>query len=67
VQYCTGLTCRRKELLKYFGDALPGNNCKNCDFCIEPEKVKENSKKLQTGVFAKNVVSGGTGLTGNYR
>lgn len=26
-------SCRRKALLRYFGESLPGENCGNCDFC----------------------------------
>ncbi|GHC60962.1 DNA helicase RecQ [Roseibacillus persicicus] len=26
-------TCRRKALLRYFGETLEGENCGNCDFC----------------------------------
>lgn len=43
VQYCEGMRCRRQSLLSYFGENIdPKVVCKgNCDFCENPEKVKE--------------------------
>ena len=28
--------CRRKHLLEYFGERLPGDSCENCDNCVNP-------------------------------
>ena len=34
-EYCTGITCRHKELLAYFEQSLEGDNCGACDVCLE--------------------------------
>jgi len=33
-----GLTCRRKVLLGYFGEAMEGK-CNNCDICLDPPET----------------------------
>ncbi|MHB9028227.1 MAG: DNA helicase RecQ [Candidatus Latescibacterota bacterium] len=33
MQFATLSTCRKKYLLKYFGEDLPGDNCGSCDIC----------------------------------
>jgi len=40
--YCTGSCCRRKFLLKHFGEDIdPKKVCNNtCDYCIDPGKVE---------------------------
>ncbi len=34
VDYCRLTTCRRRYLLKYFGDTLDGSSCGGCDVCL---------------------------------
>ena len=34
VDYCRLNTCRRSYLLAYFGDAMSGGSCSNCDVCL---------------------------------
>ncbi|MBL8856820.1 MAG: RecQ family zinc-binding domain-containing protein, partial [Planctomycetaceae bacterium] len=34
-RYATGLTCRHRSLVEYFGQSLPGDNCQACDVCLE--------------------------------
>jgi len=46
VDYCTTASCRRKKLLVHFGENLQGSNCKNCDYCLNPDKMKETIKTL---------------------
>jgi len=60
VDYCTTAACRRRRLLIYFGENLPINSCKNCDFCLNPEKVKEDLKSLNSVQFSsfKSLFSG---------
>jgi ATP-dependent DNA helicase RecQ len=41
--YCTGVTCRHKRLLEYFGETYPGNNCEACDVCMDEVDVMEDS------------------------
>ena len=32
-KFASVASCRRKSLLRYFGEQLAGDNCGNCDFC----------------------------------
>jgi ATP-dependent DNA helicase RecQ len=41
--YCTGVTCRHKRLLEYFGEPYPGKNCEACDVCLGEVDVLEDS------------------------
>ncbi|HJH32384.1 MAG TPA: DNA helicase RecQ [Methanosarcinaceae archaeon] len=49
IGYCEANSCRRKVLLKYFGEELKNDNCGNCDVCLEPKEMfdgTEAAKKL---------------------
>lgn len=35
IDFCETTECRRKPLLKYFGEEYPHNNCEKCDNCVE--------------------------------
>ena len=41
--YCTGITCRHKELLDYFGQRLEAENCGACDVCLDELTLMEGS------------------------
>ena len=43
---CELTTCRRRALLAYFGDALPGP-CGNCDTCLNPPETWDASVPAQ--------------------
>ncbi|MBP1910575.1 DNA helicase RecQ [Methanolobus bombayensis] len=36
VDYCESNTCRRKVLLRYFGEETSEDNCGKCDVCLQP-------------------------------
>jgi len=38
VAYAENVTCRRQDLLMYFGDSLPDQSCNGCDNCLEPRE-----------------------------
>jgi ATP-dependent DNA helicase RecQ len=38
VSYAESVTCRRRDLLHYFGDSLPEETCNGCDNCLEPRE-----------------------------
>lgn len=43
--YAESSICRRKMLLKYFGEDYPKDNCGGCDNCLHPKtKIKANKE-----------------------
>ena len=53
VDYGRLQTCRRKYLLAYFGEAIPGETCGSCDVCLaerRPVDVTLVSQKLLSAV-----------------
>ncbi len=44
--WCEITECRRRALLQYFGDDLPGN-CGNCDICLEPPRTWDGTTEAQ--------------------
>ena len=53
VDYGRLQTCRRKYLLAYFGEKIPGETCGNCDVCLaerRPVDVTLVSQKLLSAV-----------------
>ncbi|MFH0867628.1 MAG: DNA helicase RecQ [Bacteroidota bacterium] len=44
VSYAESSVCRRKQLLHYFGEVYPKDNCQNCDNCLHP-KTKFEAKE----------------------
>jgi ATP-dependent DNA helicase RecQ len=46
--------CRRRRLLGYFGEAIDGTNCGNCDNCLSPPRVYDGkivAQKLLSCVY----------------
>jgi ATP-dependent DNA helicase RecQ len=39
--YCETTTCRRRYLLRYFGEAYPEDNCGSCDTCDHPPNTAD--------------------------
>lgn len=46
-RYCTGVTCRHKQILAYFGEAYEKENCGACDICNDEKENLEDA--LVTG------------------
>jgi len=42
VDYAESFQCRRKELLRYFGEEYNGDNCGSCDNCVKQKQVLED-------------------------
>ncbi len=42
-RYCTGITCRHRSLLRYFGQDLRKENCGACDSCLGELNLLEDS------------------------
>jgi ATP-dependent DNA helicase RecQ len=45
--YAESSICRRKLLLKYFGEDYPQDNCGNCDNCLHPKQRIEATEGLR--------------------
>ncbi|MDE0077041.1 MAG: DNA helicase RecQ [Caldilineaceae bacterium] len=39
IEFCQLQACRRRYLLRYFGEAWPEENCGGCDFCLTPREA----------------------------
>jgi ATP-dependent DNA helicase RecQ len=50
--YAESSICRRKMLLKYFGEDYPKDNCGNCDNCKHPKKKIEATAGLEAMLTA---------------
>ncbi len=46
VSYAETSMCRRKFLLHYFGEQLPGDNCGSCDNCVNPREAFDATEDL---------------------
>ncbi|MGB0910110.1 MAG: DNA helicase RecQ, partial [Nitrospirales bacterium] len=44
VQYAECATCRRVELLQYFGEAIDQGNCGGCDNCLSPRDTFDGTE-----------------------
>lgn len=57
-QYAESSICRRKTLLKYFGEEYNEPNCKCCDNCLFPKKKEDASEELRALIEAIIVLKG---------
>ncbi len=48
VQYAECPTCRRVELLQYFGDEYTSENCGGCDNCLSPRDTFDGTEIAET-------------------
>ncbi|MCQ2327187.1 MAG: DNA helicase RecQ [Bacteroidales bacterium] len=55
ISYAESAVCRRINLLKYFGETYPQDNCHNCDNCLHPKKkvnAREDIKAVIELIYA---------------
>ena len=55
VAYAESSSCRRKQLLHYFGEVYPDENCGSCDNCLHPKTKFEG--KDQIALLLETVVA----------
>ncbi len=68
MHYAEGSTCRRGELLAYFGEKFPLDNCGACDNCLEPRDTYDGTilaQKFLSCVYRINM-GGGFGVGINH-
>lgn len=54
INYCDCTYCRKKYILRYFGEYLQEPNCKSCDICLEPEEERGKIDKILSLFPEKN-------------
>jgi ATP-dependent DNA helicase RecQ len=47
IAYGESSSCRRRALLAYFGETLPGDNCGACDICLHPAPLEDRTIEAQ--------------------
>ena len=60
MHYAEGASCRRSELLAYFGEKFPLDNCGACDNCLEPRETYDGTivaQKFLSCVYRINAAS----------
>jgi ATP-dependent DNA helicase RecQ len=66
INYAECSTCRRRELLAYFGEKFAASSCAACDNCLEPRATYDGTtlaQKFLSCVYRVRQASGfGTGL-----
>ncbi|VVB77812.1 putative ATP-dependent RNA helicase [uncultured archaeon] len=62
MNYCEDENCRRKHLLRYFGEDFLQDNCQACDFCLgeiglltERKELEESPIKKINDIFDKGI------------
>ena len=54
VRFAGGLACRRRQVLRYFGEEYGADNCGNCDVCLgarESVDISEDARKVLSAVY----------------
>lgn len=52
VSYAESSICRRKQILHYFGEVYPHDNCQSCDNCLNPKEVFDATEDVKIALEA---------------
>ena len=47
LDFAESTQCRRRDLLRYFGEEWPGDNCGSCDACLSPRETYDAKVEAQ--------------------
>ena len=56
--FCTGVTCRHRAILDYFGQVLKKENCAACDVCLGNLACSEKFNALKLAPSGRDVLKG---------
>ena len=56
VEYCTRQICRKKTILKYFGEEYTKDNCGNCDVCLGLSKPINEKLPLKISTYNSDLL-----------
>jgi ATP-dependent DNA helicase RecQ len=51
-QFCSGVACRHRAIVGYFGQELPGENCGACDVCLGDLDLVEGATTIAQKVLS---------------
>jgi len=51
-RYCTGVSCRRKTILSYFGQSYSKGRCGGCDVCLDKIDLFKDSLKISRKILS---------------
>ncbi|WP_214044385.1 DNA helicase RecQ [Methanomethylovorans sp.] len=63
MDYCQSTVCRRRMLLRYFGEELQEENCKGCDVCLQPVKITDVTEEAKLLIKCVKEVDQRYGIT----
>jgi len=66
MNYAELSTCRKKYLLAYFNEELPGDNCGSCDICLPKQRVQKSTAFFDATIIAKKILSAAARLKSRF-
>jgi ATP-dependent DNA helicase RecQ len=63
MDYCQSTVCRRRMLLRYFGEELQDENCGGCDVCLQPVKITDATEEAKLLIKCVKEVGQRYGIT----
>ena len=62
VQYAECTTCRRRALLRYFGEEMDAESCEGCDNCLTPRETFDGQETARTLLTTVEDIRGTSGF-----